>query len=280
MLQAALESGIQCCSENIYPVVLIGQNPGQIPEWMIRLNSSHDVLVLNHNASFAPRIAASAKNEDLSRHGAYLRLDIPVIMNVIVSIVEGRGFSVRSDFAFYTDCDVMILNVDRVFKPKILAMGPEVNKGIVYNTGVLFVNVTGFSEVRDGLIDYADTHRWEFGGCDQGLINEYFGGKREQLPDEWNWKPYWGINRAAHVVHFHGPKISRCVECLVKHRFLPGTNHSTICGCLPYNKALGVSRARNKLSFDLQMQSYTHYMSHFYRYLYEFGQRMMKLKLF
>ena len=36
------------------------------------------------------------------------------------------------------------------------------------------------------------------------------------LPDELNWKPYWGLNSNAEIVHFHGPKPSLVLEFLTK----------------------------------------------------------------
>lgn len=278
MLQAALESGLQCCSDNIYPVVLLGQY--DIPRWMTLLNRSSEVLVLNHNTSFAPRIARRAKNKLLSKHGTYLRLDIPVVIGNAARIISKYGIRVRTDYVLYTDCDVILRNIDRIYTPKILAMGPEVLKGGMVNSGVMFINVTGFNEARGALIDYADKKRWEFGWMDQRLINKFFGDTREPLPDEYNWKPYWGVNKDANVLHFHGPKINRCVDCLMKHRFLPDVNYTTICSCPPYNKALALSRSHNSISFDRQMQSYAYYMGVFYNHLHDFGERMSKLGLY
>ena len=41
---------------------------------------------------------------------------------------------------------------------------------------------------------------------DQHAYREHYRGRWDQLPVEMNWKPYWGRNAAAQIVHFHGPK--------------------------------------------------------------------------
>ena len=45
------------------------------------------------------------------------------------------------------------------------------------------------------------------GPGDQGAYNEFYSGKF--VVHRWplfNWKPYWGFNARAKLVHFHGPK--------------------------------------------------------------------------
>ena len=41
---------------------------------------------------------------------------------------------------------------------------------------------------------------------DQGYLNELCFNDMEILPIEYNWKPYWGINGNAKLIHFHGMK--------------------------------------------------------------------------
>src|SRR4051794_28018626 len=43
-------------------------------------------------------------------------------------------------------------------------------------------------------------------GYDQPRLREFYKGKYDPLPAEFNWKPYWGYNALASIVHFHGPK--------------------------------------------------------------------------
>ena len=54
-------------------------------------------------------------------------------------------------------------------------------------------------------------------GFDQPLILAYFAPELiTQLPDRYNWKPYWGEGDASTaIVHFHGPKPRRGLPCLL-----------------------------------------------------------------
>jgi lipopolysaccharide biosynthesis glycosyltransferase len=49
---------------------------------------------------------------------------------------------------------------------------------------------------------------------DQSAPNELFSGRWEHLPSTWNWKPYWGRNDEANIVHFHGPKPTHASQML------------------------------------------------------------------
>jgi hypothetical protein len=55
---------------------------------------------------------------------------------------------------------------------------------------------------------------------DQSLILEFFRDTHlsQQLPNEVNWKGYWGGKKNVVIAHFHGPKPGRCVECYLIHR--------------------------------------------------------------
>ena len=41
---------------------------------------------------------------------------------------------------------------------------------------------------------------------DELLVNQVYAGRYQQLPDTFNWKPYWGFRDDAAIVHFQGPK--------------------------------------------------------------------------
>ena len=43
-------------------------------------------------------------------------------------------------------------------------------------------------------------------GFDQEAYRAFYKGAWDTLPLDLNWKPYWGINEAAQIIHFHGPK--------------------------------------------------------------------------
>ena len=41
---------------------------------------------------------------------------------------------------------------------------------------------------------------------DQGYLNQFCFHDMTPLPLEYNWKPYWGYNPDAKIIHFHGMK--------------------------------------------------------------------------
>jgi lipopolysaccharide biosynthesis glycosyltransferase len=131
---------------------------------------------------------------------------------------------IRDSFVLYTDVDVMfrldVVPLLTTLAPKYFAAGPEFDAHdyMRINTGVMLMNVGGLRSVdtrfrrfvADRLPEFVD-HNW-----DQGAYRRYFGrssiamklfGARwDALPPEFNWKPHWGPNERAAIVHFHGPK--------------------------------------------------------------------------
>ena len=50
-------------------------------------------------------------------------------------------------------------------------------------------------------------HFGVYGPGDQGAFNMFYAGQFEvRLWPSWNWKPYWGYQSDAKLLHFHGPK--------------------------------------------------------------------------
>jgi hypothetical protein len=47
---------------------------------------------------------------------------------------------------------------------------------------------------------------------DQGALNYYYRGVWDQLDPKLNWKPYWGDNEEAFLIHFHGARALEIVD--------------------------------------------------------------------
>ena len=70
----------------------------------------------------------------------------------------------------------------------------------------------------------------------QSLINEYFpwesGQELDSLPEPYNWKGYWGCSPSIVLIHWHGPKPERCLDCYIAHREESKTDHDVqACSC-------------------------------------------------
>ena len=148
-------------------------------------------------------------NPDAAR-GAYLRLLIPSIEN------EDR-------WVLYTDCDVMFLSDPSAdlagVRPRLLAATFESNRTNTryFNSGAMVLNVEALRAGQAALIDSVRRNlpNWVgFSPNDQGALNYFYRGVWEPLAPEMNWKPYWGVNPDAHVIHFHGCRPHEIVDVL------------------------------------------------------------------
>ena len=130
--------------------------------------------------------------------GAFLRIDIPLIEK-------------EDEFVLYTDCDVMFLTDPdfRDLKPNYFCVAPEFTRGDYdnMNSGVMLINVPEMREIHQSFIQYLrSTKISELPAFDQGALRIHFRGIYDRLPETLNWKPYWGHNPRAEIIHFHGPK--------------------------------------------------------------------------
>ncbi|HVT72669.1 MAG TPA: hypothetical protein VHD61_06000 [Lacunisphaera sp.] len=137
--------------------------------------------------------------------GAYLRLEVP-------ELVRELGWPDRH--VLYTDCDVMFTAAyDAALEacaPAWFAVAPEHDPAdpVAMNTGVMVMNVDALRgdaaafrrTVRERLAESVQS------SFDQHAYRVHYRGRWEHLPPVLNWKPYWGRNAAAQVIHFHGPK--------------------------------------------------------------------------
>lgn len=139
--------------------------------------------------------------------GTFMRLDIPFVEK-------------EEDYVIYADVDVLFYNNynwEKLPKPQYLLAGPEFVRDpkdiICFNAGILYMNVKSmrtvcsriFKKLRSGIKNKINLF-------DQGYLNEECLNVYELLPLELNWKPYWGYNKSAIIVHFHGMKPSGSCE--------------------------------------------------------------------
>ncbi len=138
--------------------------------------------------------------------GAFSRIELP-------EIATNGG-----DRVLYTDCDVMFLdevgpeleaNACRLF-----AVAPESDREdyVNMNTGVMLMNVTRLRESLPEFREYVGQNlaALEAESWDEAAYRWFYRDKSSPLWDrlrpELNWKPYWGENADAKIIHFHGPK--------------------------------------------------------------------------
>ncbi|WP_295484428.1 glycosyltransferase [uncultured Succinatimonas sp.] len=171
-----------------------------------------EVEIIKHEFSHKSYLDKIYPNEHIKRNvkkedfyhklsGTFMRLDIPFVEK-------------EEKYVLYVDIDVIFLK-DIVLadlpKPKFLAAAPEFDKNVskmkYFNAGVLLLNIEGMKEkcrqIFSKMEKCTPTNKGLF---DQGYLNEFCFKDMELLPLIYNWKPYWGINDEAVIIHFHGMK--------------------------------------------------------------------------
>lgn len=131
------------------------------------------------------------------------------------------------EFVLYADTDVIFikditLDLFNEF-PKTVAVCPEFDNTYKYqnfNAGIMLLNMTSYREAKNILIRMLNSKVYAKDECcDQGYLNTIYEKKFEKLDNRFNWKPYWGIDKNAYIVHLHGLKPS--VNENVDNHFIP-----------------------------------------------------------
>jgi GT2 family glycosyltransferase len=156
------------------------------------------VTVIRHKVTFHEALASRGPSYLPIALGAFLRVELPLI-------------ETEDEFVLYTDCDVVFRRHPEIgLRPKYFAAAPETSK-VDYrnnmNSGVMLMNVPAMRERLPELRQFIIDHLHDgWPGCDQENLRRFYAGEWDKLPLEHNWKPYWGFNQDATIMHWHGPK--------------------------------------------------------------------------
>ena len=113
-----------------------------------------------------------------------------------------------------TDCDIVFRHdptaMLSALRPAFFAAAPESDQTDFarFNSGVMWINVAGLAAEQAALQQTIRDHLAEAISppYDQAALQRHFAGRTDALPLALNWKPHWGDNPAAIILHFHGPK--------------------------------------------------------------------------
>lgn len=131
--------------------------------------------------------------------GAFLRTEIPLI-------------ETEDDYVLYTDCDVLFTgDVSKINdRPEYFSCAPQAAKEDYdndANSGVLVINVKNMRNTYEGFAEFiVNNLNAGWPGCDQENYRRFYQGKWNRMPLKYNWKPYWGMDNNAEIIHWHGPK--------------------------------------------------------------------------
>lgn len=216
-------------------IVLTGDTRGnsKLNDWIEKQGG----YVVHHRLSFYNdmKVLSSDPEWSFSQNlwGSWLRVDIRTIMarveTMFARLAEHSHHvpEYNREYILWTDPDVIFeSNIDSCTLPRplILSIGPEAGMGEAINYGVIYFNVSAFSTLSLGMLNWAKQERFHF-NHDQELMFQYIGNRVNTLPDVYNWKLYWGNARMARrpqypgseikILHFHGPKLKLAI-CFFK----------------------------------------------------------------
>ena len=161
--------------------------------------SAADILIRNSGTGYDP----------LAARGFYLCLAVP-------GAEAARG----QEHVLFTDCDVMFTGPVHLadVRPALLAAAAEMDdvrrpapgtSGRGFNSGVMIMNVAAMRARMPAIESWLERDAYfpTNGVYDQGALNSAIPeGDWDRLPDILNWRPAFGINPQASIVHWHGPK--------------------------------------------------------------------------
>ena len=183
------------------------------PSAMTRDLESRGVTVIHIRVPFYDELLAhsqAGKSLIDITSGCYLRTQIPLI-------------EAEDPYVLYTDCDVLFLKDPdfSTLRPAFFAVAPEGDREDFVNnmnSGVMLINCEAmretYSEFENFIARNLDI------GLDQEHYKAFYRGKWDRLDNRFNWKPYWGTNPDAVILHWHGPK-----PIWIKRYFAMDANH-------------------------------------------------------
>jgi Glycosyl transferase family 8 len=204
------------------PHLVYSGQENDFTRWM----TDHGVTVRRINLTFEAEIHA------LARAGLYSATYLGHWLRTAVCLLN------REDrFVVYTDCDVVFLREPDFggVGPDRFACAPEFRRdgANYFNSGVMVMNLPALRR------DYPDFERFILEKMrtiganfrDQYAYNLYYRGRWDRLDPRLNWKPYWGADDAASVLHFHGPKC-HSIGAILGRSWNWGTGHGRQIGSL------------------------------------------------
>jgi len=192
LIKAAVISAIK--NTTLEPCFIYDGTSDDLTEWL----EEKGVKIIYHKSNLYPILAKKYKDNELKiSSGAYLRCDIPMLEK-------------DEDYVLYTDCDVIFLKDVQNFdiKPEYFCCAPEVDieNTKIFNTGVMYMNIKNLRKTYKGFCRFIKYNLWRLVTWDQTAYQLYYGKKYSPLDLNYNHKIYWGINKDASIIHYHGAK--------------------------------------------------------------------------
>ncbi len=208
MLRLCLKSAKENTSLKLYALY-----DGQKDDNVYKIFEENNVNIIITSCSFENKLKNYYSDYKFNGIRGSLKRMLGCFMKFDIVLYEKED-----DVILYADIDTMFLNdIDESLLKEIKTIGvaPETNfeydniKGYKYfSAGIMAINVKEGLKRREILFNMLENKQEPYQECwDQGFWNELYKDDFEKLPLEYNWKPYWGINDNAIIIHIHGLKL-------------------------------------------------------------------------
>ena len=184
-----------------------GEN--ELTEWLLK----RGVTIVRHRSFVREQLEELGRQKGnphlaAALSGAFSRVELPELLTRLGG----------ADRVLYTDCDVIFLGEIvpelEAHRCEYFAVAPESSQGdyLNMNTGVMLMNTV---RLRESLLNFREyilqnLAELERESWDEAAYRWFYrddsGPLWDRLRPELNWKPYWGENAQAKIIHFHGPK--------------------------------------------------------------------------
>lgn len=207
---------------DLEPQLLYTGTRNEFTKWL----EDHGVNVIDSDVPYLHVI------EKLAAEGRYTLQTAGHWLRTNVCLAEQKD-----EYVLYTDVDVLFMKNPQIkdIRPKYFAAAPEFdpNSWNYFNAGVMVVRPAGLREdyqkFEEYLIENICKETYNF--HDQIAYNRFYRDRWDRLPLELNWKPYWGPNKEAEILHYHGPKVG-AMEAIVEDRWHWDDNHGKQIGSM------------------------------------------------
>jgi hypothetical protein len=114
-----------------------------------------------------------------------MRLDIAMVMEQVLKEGIIDMTNVSTQYAFYTDADVLFMggggdiSTCTLPLPAMVSLSPQTGRGSAENSGVMAFNISAWRQEFPAFLEYGKRHKFAFVAFDQGglaRVNGFFGG--------------------------------------------------------------------------------------------------------
>jgi len=210
-VKVAVESCI--LNTNLEPVIVYDGEQNELTEWL----NKKGVKIINYESPFIKFFQDSQWTcyEKEVMRGVFMRLALPELV---------KKLGLEENHLLYADYDIIFMknfNLEELCsqQTQILSIAPsdDISNTSLVNSGVIIKNIFEYNKIYPTFKKHVLNelhHRFpqdymykgHIDPYDEILYQEYFRGKFNLLPPKYNWRPYWGFNKNAQIIHFHGLK--------------------------------------------------------------------------